>query len=74
MSPHRRYIRRLKALAVNLVGAACWKCGRRRELEFAHAKPTGLRGMGRGSGERYRDILAHPDCYVRACKTCHPDV
>jgi len=54
-------------------GGRCKNCGAKRSeskhgrwktgpLEFAHVKPTGLCGMGRGLKRRFFDILRHPDC------------
>lgn len=40
-------------------------------VEFAHVKPTGLDGPGRGMERRYRDVLKNPDCYRVLCKECH---
>lgn len=40
-------------------------------LEFAHIKPTGLCGRGRGLRNRYFDILRNPDCYQLMCSACH---
>lgn len=40
-------------------------------LEFAHVKPTGVIGRGRGLSRRYLDIKQNPDCYVLACRACH---
>lgn len=65
-------------------GGKCQRCGgrwslanikdkgyRHRPLEFAHKKPTRLRGRGRGLQKRFRDILRNPDCYELLCKKCH---
>ncbi len=40
-------------------------------LEFAHIKETGLKGMGRGKQRRYYDIKNHIECYRLMCKTHH---
>jgi hypothetical protein len=40
-------------------------------LEFAHIKPTGLNGRGRGQTQRVLDIERHPDAYRLLCKECH---
>jgi hypothetical protein len=47
------------------------RCARDRRLEFAHLRPTGLRGRGRGRAERYHDILRNPDAYSLRCWWCH---
>lgn len=44
---------------------------RHRPLEFAHVRPTGLHGRGRGLQRRFFDILRHPDAYTLLCKKCH---
>lgn len=64
-----------------LFGGRCKKCGAKRSgsrngrktgpLEFAHSKPTGLCGMGRGLKARFFDILRNLDCYVLLCTRCH---
>lgn len=51
-------------------GQAYWN-GPRKPLEFAHVKPTGLCGQGRGLRTRFRDILRNPDCYELLCAKCH---
>ena len=59
-------------------GNACEKCKKKLEinegqpnLQFAHLRPTGLNGEGRGSNHRILDILRNPDCYVLLCPDCH---
>lgn len=46
-------------------------CGCFHDLEFAHVKPTGLTGMGRGRERRLYDVQHHPDCYTVMYKPCH---
>lgn len=41
------------------------------KLEWAHLRPTGLRGEGRGSNHRALDIKRHPERYVLLCVPCH---
>jgi hypothetical protein len=56
-------------------GNRCQKCGASgdvKKLEFAHVKPTGLCGQGRGSVHRYYDIKRNPECYRLLCRQpCH---
>lgn len=57
-------------------GGRCRRCGRRRSgrgrpLEFAHVRPTGVCGMGRGQRVRFFDVLRNPECYELLCKACH---
>lgn len=67
----RRVITRgMTALRIRF-GERCAKCGSRTELEFAHVVTTGLNGRGRGSAERYYDILRHPRAYRLLCRRCH---
>jgi hypothetical protein len=47
------------------------KCTSGKKIEFAHIRPTELKGAGRGRKERYFDIVKHPDDYVPFCKDCH---
>jgi len=54
-------------------GGKCVVCGQLWELEFAHVKPTGLNGDGRGRKERYYDIKNHPDCYALMCTKDHKE-
>lgn len=49
----------------------CADCGNTENLEFHHLVPTGLKGMGRGSYARCRDISLHPESYVLVCADCH---
>lgn len=70
----RRYRQSLKTRAILafLFHDQCFACGARGvPLQFAHLKPTTLKGEGRGLDRRYRDILRHPDCYARLCANCH---
>lgn len=64
------YPPRLDALRAQF-GGRCVDCGTRKRLEFAHIKPTGLMGRGRGMPDRYHDIKRNPDCYVLRCRPCH---
>ncbi len=64
-------------------GGRCVKCGARnsgrrwargkvRPLEFAHVKPTGLCGQGRGLRNRYFDILKKPRLLRAALRELSP--
>jgi hypothetical protein len=46
-------------------------CGIATGLEFAHVRPTGLRGRGRGLPQRYHDVKRNPDAYRLLCDLCH---
>ncbi|MEM0142372.1 MAG: hypothetical protein QXL94_00255 [Candidatus Parvarchaeum sp.] len=50
---------------------SCEQCGSINQLEWAHIKPTGLSGMGRGRNARIADIKRNPDCYKLLCRKCH---
>lgn len=53
-------------------GAAHSTIGRRiAPLEFAHVRPTGLAGRGRGRNHRARDIKRNPGAYRLLCHKCH---
>lgn len=52
-------------------GGRCMKCLATEQLEFAHLKPTGLCGRGRGLNHRVLDILRNPHDYVLLCRKCH---
>lgn len=58
-------------LLIEEYGGKCNACGDTDELEFAHIRPTGLNGCGRGKSRRLRDVLAHPDAYLLLCVECH---
>lgn len=45
--------------------------GCRGPLEFAHVKPTGMCGRGRGLIGRYHDIKRNRDCYALRCRRHH---
>lgn len=62
-----------KQAALDLLGNKCQNCGNIYALEFAHKKKTDLNGRGRGSNDRYLDVLRHPDSYILLCKPCHTD-
>jgi len=50
----------------------CMICGKYSEiLEFAHIKPTGLKGIGRGRNKRYYDFIHNRDSYILTCKRCN---
>lgn len=67
-------IKRLKKKLIKQFGGKCIICGSIKNLEFAHLKPTKLKGIGRGRKERYYDVLKNPDCYVLTCKEHNNDV
>ena len=52
-------------------GNKCLQCSSVNRLEFAHLRPTGLRGRGRGMDARMRDIKNHPNDYILLCRKCH---
>jgi len=49
----------------------CQRCHRYEPLEFAHIKPTQLRGRSRGYTETLKDVLENIECYARLCRECH---
>lgn len=54
-------------------GGRCEECGRTYDLEFAHIRPNGLKGEGRGSRQRYYNIRKNPQDYRLLCRLCHHD-
>lgn len=52
-------------------GGKCERCPKRRHLQFAHKRPTGLMGRGRGRADRYHDIKRNRDAYMLLCYRCH---
>lgn len=76
-----RYKARLRERAMALFGDRCQECGLGQfedylpsRLEFAHVGKTELKGRSRGSGNRFRDVLKHPDRYALLCRPCHMDL
>lgn len=65
------YIERLRTALRRMYGSECAICGTKRKLEFAHIKPTKLKGMSRGSKQRVLDVLKYPGSYWLLCKPCH---
>ena len=52
-------------------GGRCSICGGTHRLQFAHLRPTGLKGRSRGQANRYHDIKNHAADYVLLCRACH---
>jgi len=72
----REYRKNLRARALMAIGGmlpmCSWEdCREVDDLEFAHTKPTGLNGEGRGMERRYLDVLKNPDKYRLLCKPHH---
>jgi hypothetical protein len=61
----------LRAQLLAARGGKCEDCGHTFKLQFAHLKPTGLSGRGRGKWQRMRDVKKHPDAYRLLCWKCH---
>lgn len=53
---------------IRLFGNQCWFCDSTSLLEFAHIRPTGLHGKGRGKSKRISDVRKHPYDYALTCK------
>jgi len=76
------YHARLRARAMALLGGPrCQECGLSEwedfepaRLEFAHVAPTRIRGRGRGTYHRLRDVLRNPEAYRLFCRPCHMDL
>jgi hypothetical protein len=52
-------------------GDRCVFCGAAEYVQFAHVRPTALRGSSRGKKHRCRDVVANPECYRAMCTACH---
>jgi hypothetical protein len=72
-----RRLERMKAL----LGDRCQQCGLSEtedagpiRLEFAHVVSTGVKGRGRGSYQRLRDVEKNPESYRLLCRPCHMDL
>jgi len=52
-------------------GDCCQRCGSKTDLEFAHLKPTEIKGRSRGRKERYYDIKNNKTSYILLCHGCH---
>lgn len=72
-SPRNLLAKRHRKELIEKFGEKCQnsRCGATYDLEFAHVKPTGLRGRGRGRKERISDVRKHPECYRLLCGACH---
>jgi hypothetical protein len=64
-----------------LLGDRCQHCGLSEtedagpiRLEFAHVALTGVKGRGRGSYQRLRDVEKNPESYLVLCRPCHMDL
>jgi hypothetical protein len=73
-----RYKARLLARIKALLGDRRQQCGLSEtedagpiRLEFAHVALTGVKGRGRGSYQRLRDVEKNPECYRLLCRSCH---
>lgn len=70
-APQNEWVKRRWAELIEEYGGCCEDCQKTYDLEFAHTKPTGLRGKGRGKSRRLYDILRNRDCYRLLCFDCH---
>ncbi len=52
-------------------GDKCQWCGNIEKLQFAHIKPTKIRGSARGMDARARDIQKNKTHYMLLCHWCH---
>jgi len=74
MSRTSLWLRRKWVKLIEEFGGVCQSCAGTEELEFAHVKPTGLKGNGRGKFHRYYDVLRHRRSYILLCMTCHDEL
>lgn len=73
MAFSKEYIENLKNELLDYYGVKCKRCGSTTDLQFAHTKPTGLNGAGRGKYRRLRDVKNNLDCYTLLCDKCHKE-
>ena len=66
-----KWVRRQRRRLIESFGGCCWACKTKKNLEFAHKRPTNVKGLGRGSYVRVIDVVKNPKCYVLLCKRCH---
>jgi hypothetical protein len=73
-----RYKACLLARIKALFGDRCQQCGLSEtedvRLEFAHVASTAVKGRGRGSYQRLRDVEKNPESYRLLCRPCHMDL
>lgn len=67
----RRYLEGLQQRLVDALGGRCRSCTRKAGLEFAHIKPTGSTGRGRGKKARLLDVKNNLDAYALLCRPHH---
>ena len=70
----QRWYHRVRSLTIKLFGGKCFDCGKRltrKTAQFAHVKPNGVSGRGRGSFRRIKDVMENPSNYGLTCNTCH---
>lgn len=68
---HNAYIKGEILRLRRMFGNQCQICGSQQQLEFAHLKPTGVNGRGRGRQTRLYDVKKNPDKYALLCRKCH---
>ena len=66
-----RWIKKAFAELRESFGNVCQNCGGSENLEFAHIRPNGFSGSGRGRKERYYNIKNNREDYRLLCKECH---
>lgn len=74
MTRQQRWIVNALATAREAVGGYCQNVAcpfMNWDLQFAHLRPTGVVGRGRGSSVRARDIRRNPSAYALLCRECH---
>lgn len=69
-----RYHARLRERVMALFEPSCEECGSSERLEFAHVQPTKLKGRGRGTYHRLRDVERNHEAYRLLCRPCHVDL
>lgn len=74
ISTYTSWYRKYRMELIRIFGSKCWSCGMGcsySDANFAHIKPNGLNGKGRGSYNRMKDVMENPDSYALLHKLCH---
>ena len=74
MNDNRKQIGKIcRYLLIEAMGGACVFCRENDPtiLQFAHVKPTKLKGSSRGYFNRLRDVFENRECYRLMCETHH---
>jgi hypothetical protein len=68
---HSEFLTKKRLQLIREYGNKCFVCGNVNNLQFAHIKPTKIKGVGRGKQNRTYDVQKNPKSYILLCPTCH---